>query len=83
MNIQEKLKKYLTDNGIQIKWFAQKIGMNPTAFYAILYQKKSVPKKYWKAIILLTNRKISLKDLAEIDLDDQQDSGNKKSKKTE
>ena len=60
-----KLKKYLEDNGIQKKWFAQKMGIPPSQLSHIVNLNKSIPKKYWKVIITLTNGKIKLEDFIE------------------
>lgn len=57
-----KLKKYLEEKGIQHKWFAEKIGMRPSYLYAILAGRRKVPKKYWKAIILITNHTFTVED---------------------
>lgn len=81
MDVREKLKNFLKENGLQQKWFAEKIGINPHTFYVILQQGKPFPKKYWKAIILLTNREISIYDLAEIDIEEVRQELKKPTKK--
>lgn len=81
MDARDKLRKFLDDNGIQFKWFAAQLGMNPKALYLILGKKKPIPKKYWKQVILKTKNHITLEDLADIDLDFDQEIENKKSKK--
>jgi len=63
---KSKLKDYLKDNGISIKWFAEKLGMSPQMLYKIVDARASVPKKYWKKIIVLTGGKITLRDILEI-----------------
>jgi hypothetical protein len=80
---RDKIRKYLNDNGMEMKWFSLKVGIDPRIFYMIMAKKRPIPKKYWKAIIILTNGKISLQDLAEIDLNDNQEIDTKKYEKTE
>ena len=68
MDVRDKIKKYLDDNGIKPQWFAKKIGMNAKQFYMVLAKKVSIPQKYWKAIVETSNYKISLNDLLEASL---------------
>lgn len=63
-----KLKEYFDKNGISKRWFAVKIGINPSHFYEIVNEKKRVPEKYMKKIVKLTEEKISIKDLMEHNL---------------
>jgi hypothetical protein len=61
--LSDKFKKYFTDNGIQKKWFAEKIGMAETQLALILMGRNTVPDKYWPQIIELTNGGITIVDL--------------------
>lgn len=81
MDVRDKLRKYLDDRGTEYKWFAESIGMSPSIFYLILSKKKPIPKKYWKAIILLTDRKITLNDLAGIHFEDEEQKPKRKNPK--
>jgi len=81
MDVRDKLRQYLDDHGTEYKWFAEKIGMSPGVFYLVLAKKKPIPKKYWKTIILLTDRKITLNDLAGIHFEDERQKPNRKNPK--
>jgi len=63
--ISETLKKYFEDTGVQKSWFAKKIDMSPALLYQIMKMGVSLPKRYWVAIIEISNGKISLTDLLE------------------
>ena len=58
----EKLKKYIDDNGIQKKWFAEKIGVKPQYLYLILEGQRPIPKKCWLKIIELTHKNFKLEE---------------------
>lgn len=66
MLTSERLKKYIEDNGIQRKWFAEKIGMKPSYLYLILSGKRPIPKKYWLKIIQLTNNHFKVEDFLDV-----------------
>lgn len=72
MDVRDKLAKYLKENGIQSKWFAEKIGMNQKVLSNILNQKAPIPRKYWKRIIIMTKYEITLNDLADVHFDRQE-----------
>lgn len=65
MKLQEKLKKYFEDTGVQKKWFAEKIGMEPNFFYQIMHGNVTLPQTYWRNVIMLTRGKITFADLVE------------------
>jgi hypothetical protein len=62
MKIADKLRNYISENGIQIKWFAEKIGMKKEFFYGILHKNMPIPIKYWFPIIELSRGHIALGD---------------------
>ncbi len=65
MTLREKLDDYFTENGIQRKWFAKKIGISPGLFFRVTSGNRKMPRKHWSSIIALTNGKITLRDLIE------------------
>jgi hypothetical protein len=65
MALKDKLKKYFNETGIQRKWFAEKLGMNPYQFYHMASGYSPLPKKYWPTIIELTDGEVTLGDLLE------------------
>ncbi len=60
-----KLKEYFEKTGVQKNWFAKKIGIDIQTFYVIVGGKKKLPMKYWKKVILVSEGKIKLEDLAQ------------------
>lgn len=62
----EKVKDYLKDKGIRIKWFEEKIGMPYQSLQNLLFTKKPFPRKYWKKVMYLTKYKVTLEDLAQL-----------------
>lgn len=65
MKLCEKLHNYFENTGVQKKWLALRLGMEPHYFYHVLSGNRTIPQRYWKGIIELTNGKISMKDLLE------------------
>lgn len=65
MQLHTKLKEYVEENGLVRKWVAKKIGISDVYFCNICGGKKSLPLKYWKTLIDLTNGFITLEDLME------------------
>jgi hypothetical protein len=63
MHLATKLRKYLKDNGFQLKWFGEKLGMSKQQFYQVTTGNALLPRKYWRKIIILTRGKISLADI--------------------
>ena len=71
MTLADKLKTFLSENGTQIKWFAEKVGMQKQFFYNILHKGKSIPTKYWFPIIRQTKGEITLADFIQETLNDE------------
>ena len=65
MNLGTKLKNYFNENGLQMKWFAEKLGISKQQLYQVIGNHAPLPKKYWKKMITLTGGKITLKDILE------------------
>lgn len=63
--IGDKLHHYFENTGVQKKWLSVRMGLDPHFFYQILRGDRYLPQKYWKALITLTNGKITLQDLIE------------------
>lgn len=73
MSFAEKLKNYFIDNGVQIKWFAKKLGVTGPYLYHIMDGNKKLPPKYWNRVIHLTHGQITLADFLEASLKDVED----------
>jgi len=58
-----KLKKYLYDNGIMLKWFAAQIGISRPTLSKYLLGTGKMPAKAYHKIVLSTKGKISMKEL--------------------
>ena len=66
MEVIEKLRKYLRDNGLQHKWFAEThLGMSGAHFGNIIRGREKFPKKYWIRIVRATEGEIELEDFEE------------------
>lgn len=63
MKFGEKIRCYLESNGLQSRWFAEKLGISKAYFYNILAGRASLPKKQWKLIIEMTKGEITLYDI--------------------
>ena len=61
-----ELRKYLDLNSINAREFAKRIDIPYTSLMHALNGTRGLPKKYWKKIILVTNRKVTLDDLYEM-----------------
>ena len=64
------LHQYFENTGVQKSWFAKKIDMSPALLYQIMNLGTSLPKRYWFAIIEISNGKITLTDLLEDHFED-------------
>lgn len=65
MSLETKLKDYFKENGLQMKWFAEKLGMSKQQLYQVIGGHAPVPKRYWKKMVILTRGKITLHDILE------------------
>jgi DNA-binding transcriptional regulator YdaS (Cro superfamily) len=65
MDLVDKLQNYFRENGIQRKWFANKIGLSPHFFYQILHGTYKLPPSTWYDVIAVTKGAITLADLLE------------------
>lgn len=65
MTLQTKLKDYFKENGIQMKWFAEKLGMPKQQLYQIAGGHAPLPDKYWIPMIQLTHGRITFRDILE------------------
>lgn len=65
MELKHKLKDYFKENGIQMKWFAEKLGMPKQQLYQIIGGYAPLPDKYWIKMIQLTHGKITFRDIFE------------------
>lgn len=65
MSLGKKLQDYFKENGLQMKWFAEKLGMPKQQLYQVIGGYAPLPKKYWKKMIILTGGKITLRDILE------------------
>lgn len=65
MKLQNKLKNYFKENGIQMKWFAEKLGMPKQQLYQIVGGYAPLPEIYWEKMIKLTKGKITFCDIFE------------------
>lgn len=63
MKFGEKVRNYLENNGLQSRWFAEKLGISKQYFYNILAGRASLPKKQWKLMIEMTKGEITLYDI--------------------
>lgn len=63
MNLSEKLKKYVKDNGLQLQGMSKQLGMSRVQFYRIVSGDCPLPQKYWKKIIKMTNGLVTLGDI--------------------
>lgn len=63
MELHNKLKDYFTENGLQMKWFADKIGMSRHQIYQVIGGYAHLPPKYWAAVMKITKGKITLCDI--------------------
>lgn len=70
MQLQDKLKEYFKENGIQMKWFAEKIGLNKSQLYQVVAGTIPLPRKCWVQVIKMTKGKITLCDILEYSLSD-------------
>ena len=58
-----KLKDYIKKYGFRKGWFADQIGIHPTFFSDCLGGRRRIPRKYWKKIVELTQKKVKIEDL--------------------
>ena len=58
-----RIKEYLDTFGIKQSWLAERIGIHPRAFNLMLHGKRTLPRKYWSNIVLISNGLISYEDL--------------------
>lgn len=65
MSLESKLKDYFSENGIQMKWFAEKLGMPKQQLYQIVGGHAPLPDKYWVKMIKMTHGKITFCDILE------------------
>lgn len=65
MTLETKLKDYFKANGIQMKWFAEKLGMPKQQLYHIVGGRAPLPDKYWLPLMELTNGEITFCDIIE------------------
>lgn len=65
MELQNKLKHYFKENGLQMKWFAEKMGISKQQLYQVVGGFTPLPKKYWVKMIQMTDGKITLRDILE------------------
>ena len=68
MKLVEHFAEFFERSGIQKKWFAERIGIEPKYFYQIVTGRFTLPKKYWAEVIEMTNGKISFADILEAHL---------------
>lgn len=61
--LRDKLKKYFAENGIQKKWFAEKIGMSAVQLALILKGTNKIPDTYWIPLVKATSGEITIGDL--------------------
>lgn len=57
------LEKYLSENGISKKWFAQKVKIPYRVLINALNNRRGIPIKYFDAVIKMTNGEVSYEDL--------------------
>ncbi len=69
----KKLKDFLDKNGIKQTFFAEKLGIRHQQLSLILRGKAKLPKKVWKKVVELTNNEITMNDLLEDFLEDNQE----------
>ena len=60
------LGKYIHDNGIMVKWFAEQIGASNSKLSQFLYGNSLMPTIYWENIVRLTNSAVTIRDLMEM-----------------
>lgn len=65
MILQNKLKDYFKENGLQMKWFAEKMGISRQQLYQVVGGYAPLPRKFWVKMIKMTNGKITLRDILE------------------
>lgn len=75
------LKKYLKDNGVMKKWFADQIGVHPAYLGEILVGRRPLAVKYWTEVNLLTRGKVRVEDLLKMNEDYEEKFGKEKSEK--
>lgn len=63
MRLETKLKDYFKSNGLQMKWFAEQLGIPKQQLYQVIGGHAPLPKKYWKKVVVLTHGKITLYDI--------------------
>lgn len=65
MNAVEKLRLYIEGKGIKQIWLAKQLGIDPRQLNSYLKGRESMPVKYWRKIIEVTQGEIILADLLE------------------
>ena len=65
MKAKIRLQQFFQDNGLQKRWFANKIGISEPVMGIICYQDTPIPKKYWKKLIDHTQGYVTEDDLFE------------------
>ena len=63
MELHQKLNKYFEENGLQRKWFANKIGISPQLFYCMLNGSQKITFRLWKSLVEMTGGYITIGDI--------------------
>lgn len=63
MALEKKIKNYFKENGLQIKWFAEKLGITKQQLYQVVGGHAPLPRKCWRRMVILTGGRITLADI--------------------
>ena len=64
--MKTKLKEYLDDHGIMIRWFAGKLGVQTSCLSAFINGNIPMATKHWTKVVLLTKGEVTLEDILEM-----------------
>lgn|SRR5690606_9842660 len=62
-----KIDEYLERYGIKQRWLAKQLGLSFVMFNRIINGTQKLPRKYWTDLVLLTDGKVTVEDLTELE----------------